>query len=101
MFTVNGYYHMFGGMLTLTSKTNRDKIPKDLPVLFASGAEDPVGGFGKTVRKVYRQYTESGIKDVAIKLYKDDRHEILNEIDRSEVYKDMYQWLEQRRVCRK
>lgn len=99
MFTVNGYYHMFGGMLVLTKKDNRDKINKNLPILFASGADDPVGGFGKSVRKVYQQYTESGIRDIEMKLYKDDRHEILNETDRLEVYKDMYQWLEQKRAC--
>lgn len=31
-------------------------IPKQLPILFAAGAEDPVGGFGKGVRKVYEKY---------------------------------------------
>ena len=27
-----------------------EKMPKDLPVLFMSGTEDPVGGFGKVCR---------------------------------------------------
>jgi len=101
VFTVNGYYHLFCGMQTLTKKANVDKVLKDLPVLFASGEEDPVGGFGKAVRKVYQQYTKAGIKDVQMKLYKNDRHEILNETDRWEIYEDIHQWLEQRRIYKK
>ena len=71
-----------------------DKIPKDLPVIFAAGGDDPVGGFGKDVQKVYEKYKDAGIKDVEIKLYQGDRHEILNETDREQVYEDLYQWLE-------
>ena len=36
------------------------------------------------------------MKDVSIKLYKDDRHEILNETDRYQVYEDLYRWMNQR-----
>ena len=98
VFTVNGYYHMFGGMLELTRKSEINKIPKELPIFFVSGDKDPVGGFGKDVRKVYDQYVSIGMKDVAVKLYQDDRHEILNETDRGKVYEDLYCWLEEKRV---
>lgn len=94
LFTVNAYYHMFSGMLTLTKQKNVDKIPKKLPIFFMSGADDPVGNFGKGVEKVYRQYRNVGIKDILIKLYTDDRHEILNETDRQQVYEDIGRWLE-------
>lgn len=96
-FTVNGYYQMFEGMKTLTKKGAVEKIPKDLPVFFVSGAEDPVGENGKGVMKVFQQYQNSGLKDVQIKLYPGDRHEILNETDRMEVYEDLYQWMNARR----
>ena len=36
------------------------------------------------------QLAQRGVK---VKLYEDDRHEILNETDRSQVYMDLYQWL--------
>jgi len=42
---------------------------------------------------VYKQYQAAGISDLTLKLYKDDRHEILNETDRKEIYKDVYAWL--------
>ena len=42
-------------------------IPKQLPILFAAGAEDPVGGFGKGVRKVYEKYKAAGIQDISLR----------------------------------
>ena len=47
VFTVNAYYSMFTGMLIMEKKESIYMIPKQLPILFAAGAEDPVGGFGK------------------------------------------------------
>jgi len=34
-------------------------------------------------------YKGLGVKNVSIKIYKDCRHEILNELNNKEVYKDM------------
>lgn len=93
IFTVNGYYHMFAGMKELTKKRNMARVPKDLPVFFVAGAEDPVGDFGKSVEKICQKYVDAGIKDVSIKLYENDRHEILNETNRMEVYEDLYKWM--------
>ncbi len=97
IFTVNGYYWMFEGMKTLTKKKRIEKIPKDIPLLLVSGGEDPVGGFGKGVGKVYRRYLACGLRNVTMKLYPGDRHEILNERDRRQVYEDIYAWMETQR----
>lgn len=97
VFTVNAYYHMFSGMEQLLTSKNFTKIPRELPVFFVAGKDDPVGDFGKGVTAVYKKYKNSGFKDVKLKLYEHDRHEILNEPDRKHVYQDIYKWLEQRR----
>lgn len=94
VFTVNAYYHMFNGMLQMQKKESVYMIPKTLPILIAAGSEDPVGNFGKGVRKIYEQYKAAGIKDVTLRLYSGDRHELLNETDRKQVYQDLYEWLE-------
>lgn len=94
MFTIAAYYQMFEGMKTLVEKDSVHKIPKDLPVFFVAGADDPVGNFGKNVRKVYEKYKAAGIKALDIRLYQGDRHEILNETDRGQVYLDLYEWIE-------
>lgn len=95
-FTVNAYYHMFRGMEHLLKKENFQKIPKDLPVFFVAGKDDPVGNFGKGVVQVYKKYKKE-FTDVSLKLYEKDRHEILNEIDRKKVFQDLYAWMEKRR----
>ena len=96
MFTVNAYYSMMAGMLGMQKKENISMIPKSLPVLFVSGAEDPVGNFGKGVRKVCEIYKSAGLRDVSLKLYEGDRHEILNETNREQVYQDLYEWFEEK-----
>ena len=97
MFTVNAYYSMFAGMLFMRKKESLCMIPKGLPVLFASRTDDPVGDFGKGVRKIYEQYRTAGIQDVTLRLYSGDRHELLNETDRQQVYQDLLEWMEERR----
>jgi len=80
-------------MKVLDTKGSVDRIRKDIPIFFVAGADDPVGDFGKGVKKIYEKYKAAGIQDVSIKLYEKDRHEILNEKDRGQVYEDLYVWI--------
>ncbi|MBQ9887555.1 MAG: lysophospholipase [Lachnospiraceae bacterium] len=68
-------------------------IPKNLPILLTAGEEDPVGAYGAGVRKIYDLLKKNGITDVTIKLYKNMRHEILNENGKEQVYSDIYDWI--------
>lgn len=61
------------------------KIPVELPVLLLAGKDDPVGDYGKTVEKLYREYLKYGMKKVEFKLYDNARHELLNEFCRKDV----------------
>lgn len=96
VFTISAYYHMYDGMLKMKKQEAEGKIPKNLPVYFVAGADDPVGNSGKAVEKVYQEYKKCGLKNVSIRLYENDRHEILNELDREVVYEDILAWLENR-----
>lgn len=93
MFTVNGYYNLFRGIRYAQRQENLDKIPKSLPILVVSGANDPVGEFGKGPKIVAQTYRDTGIKDVTLKLFENDRHEILNELDRETVDAFILDWL--------
>nr|WP_300092398.1 alpha/beta hydrolase [Sedimentibacter sp.] len=93
VFTLNAYYNMFKGMEQLYIKKNLDSMDRDLPVIFLSGKKDPVGNFGKDVKKVYEEFKNLGMKNLDIKIYEDDRHEILNETDREMVYRDIENWI--------
>lgn len=96
LFTVNAYYHMFSGMVKMNAQEKAGRIPKGLSVAFVSGKEDPVGNFGNGVKNVYKKYKLNGMQDVKMRLYEKDRHEILNELDREQVYQDLLMWLEKR-----
>ena len=98
IFTVNAYYHMFSGMLSMQKKESIFMIPKTLPILLLAGAEDPAGNCGKGVRKIYEKYKTAGIQDITLRLYAGDRHELLNETDRTQVYKDIWEWLENENI---
>ena len=49
--------------------------------------------FVTNVKQIYENYKLCGIKDIDIKLYKDGRHEILNELEYEKVYNDIYNWI--------
>ena len=46
--------------------------------------------------KVAHALQDAGLKRVTVKLYADDRHEILNELNRGQVYADVLTWIENR-----
>ena len=67
---------------------------KKMQILMISGDEDPVGNYGKGVKQVYRTYKRAGIRNIKVRLYKDDRHELINEIDRVRVFNDVLKWID-------
>ncbi len=69
------------------------KLSKDFPILLFSGSMDPVGDFSKGPQKMYHYLKHKGLSNVKLKLYPEGRHEMLNEIDRSEVFDDVTTWI--------
>ena len=61
---------------------------KDISVLLVSGAEDPVGNYGKGVREVEQKLKKQNIKVNCI-IYEGTRHEILNDFTYEDVKKDI------------
>ncbi|WP_054739185.1 alpha/beta fold hydrolase [Cellulosilyticum ruminicola] len=92
-FTINGYNTIINTFKFINQSSNIAKIPKDLPILFVAGKEDPVGDKGEGVKKVYTAFKKAGISNMKLKLYSGLRHEILNEVGKEEVYQDIYKWL--------
>ena len=74
------YADLIEGLETANDYKLIENIRKDLPIFFQSGDMDPVGGYGKGVAKAVELYRKAGIKDVRVKLYKNGRHEILNDV---------------------
>ena len=93
VFTAGFFYDFLGGLKCIADKREIKKVPRDLPIYIFSGDKDPVGKSGKGVLKLVRTYKEHGIEDLSYKLYKDGRHEMLNEINKEEVMADVIKWL--------
>ena len=90
-----GFFREFlKGNAGLFNKDNLAKIRKDLPIFIIAGDADPVGAYGKGPEALAKLYKDLGITDVQLKLYKGLRHEILNEKEKEEVYKDVLAFLE-------
>ncbi len=93
VFPVNYYYYLFQGFKTLYKNNKLHKIKKDIPILIISGAQDPVGNYSKSVKKLYQLYKNLNISDVHLKLFPNGRHEMLNEINKDEVYAYLLEWI--------
>lgn len=92
-FTVSAYIDMFKLLKFISSRDWANMIDKNIPILLIAGDMDPVGEYGGGVKKVYEKLKNANIKDVNVKIYKNARHEILNEIIKEEVYDDILQWI--------
>jgi alpha-beta hydrolase superfamily lysophospholipase len=86
-------YDMMDGLSIICRKEHLASMRKTMPVLFISGAADPVGGWSKGVNQVADLFTQAGMKRVTVKLYPGARHEVLNELNRGEVWQDVAFWL--------
>ncbi len=96
IFTVNGFQTLFKLIYDLHDTEKLKQMPANLPIFFLSGADDPVGNYGKSVEMVYQSFRAMGMENVQMKLYPKDRHELLNEVDKEDVYGDIYRWILQR-----
>lgn len=95
-FSLSVFLDILKGSKKINNKNTFNKTPESLPIFIFSGDKDPVGEMGKGVKKVAKKYKKAGIKDLTLKLYKGGRHEMLNEVNREEVEKDLINWLNNR-----
>jgi alpha-beta hydrolase superfamily lysophospholipase len=94
MFTVGGYATLTSLTADMVKPANAARVPKELPLLFIAGSEDPVGEKGAAVKKAAQMYRDANVSCVDVKIYEGLRHEILNEPMREVVYCDIVDWLE-------
>lgn len=86
---------MMSGLLYNQQPEHLSNMNKQLPVLLFAGEEDPVGDYGKGVRRTHQAFLDAGMEQVTLKLYPSGRHEMLNERNRDAVYADLLEWMDQ------
>ncbi len=84
---------MLKGIAYIENPQNLSMMKKELPVLFIAGGDDPVGSYGKGVRRATQAFQQAKMADVTCKIYPQGRHEILNEANKRDIYDDIATWL--------
>ena len=92
-FSAGLFREMLNGMLYSSKIKNINKMDKNIPILLISGDKDPVGDCGKGVIKSYKAFQKAKVKKIDIKLYSNDRHDILHEKDKDKIYNDILEWI--------
>jgi len=83
---IDYYYYFFKGVMNMYGEDAKS-IRKDFPIFIGCGSMDPVSNQTALAKKLVDFYVGLGLKP-EYKFYKDARHEILNEINKDEVYAD-------------
>ena len=89
MFTANGFIGLFDLMIETYSKKGWKNGNPSLPVHFIAGADDPCITSSKDFAKAVGMMRVVGYTNVTDRLYEGMRHEILNETDKAQVWKDV------------
>lgn len=84
---IDYYYYFFKGVMNMYG-ADAKTIRKDFPIMIACGSQDPVSNQSALAKKLDAFYKDLGLNPV-LKIYEGARHEILNEINKDEVYADM------------
>lgn len=82
------------GLQQITPTAHLKQIDPYLPVLIIGGDHDPVSQ-GQRLQHLADALNRSGHTRTTLKRYPQARHELLNELNRDEVTRDLIDWLEQ------
>jgi len=92
--TASFYHDLLKFVWNASNKKLIQKTRRDIPIYIISGDKDPVSSYGKEIKKYLNLLGKLNFSDVTHRLYPDCRHELINELNKDEVYLDIYQWLE-------
>ena len=92
-YTPQFYLEFFKGIVAC-NKSATISNTKHIPILFISGADDPVGDKGEGVKLVHRQFNGHGYTQLTLKIIEEAKHEVLNETNKIETYQFILNWLD-------
>lgn len=92
-FTLAGYNDLFTMLGECNSRDWYTQYPKSLPTILMAGGADPVGNYGEGIREIYDGLSKENVAILDIEIYEGARHELFNETNRAEVFRDICDWL--------
>ena len=95
-FTASAYREMLAVLSHVSTRAWAESLPKTLPILLVAGNADPVGDYGRGVRRVAAMLSRAGIQDLHCRIWPGGRHEMHQELQKEEVFQTVYNWLQKR-----
>ena len=92
MFTVSAMGDLIRLLKYCNLKGWYNELDKNIPVLIVSGESDPIGEYGRGVRKIHLRLTRSGHASKCI-VYPGAGHEILNDVPETGVKNDILEFI--------
>lgn len=86
------------GVAALYADNRLAMLPKETPYYLFAGGDDPMSNASSGVRRLIEKLTRYGIKDITVNIYPEGRHEMLNEVNHSEVTRDLLRWCDKTSV---
>jgi alpha-beta hydrolase superfamily lysophospholipase len=83
---------LLGGLQKISRRSSLVQIDSSLPLLIIGGECDPVSA-GKRLKDLALALAEAGHQVLQLNVYPQARHELLNDIHRDEVTRDVLDWL--------
>lgn len=93
-FTVGSYCALFHLLNQMGKAGKYQEVNPELPILLASGVDDPCAGGDKGRTASKKVLEKAGFKDLTVITYQGMRHEILNEKEKAKVMNDMLEFLD-------
>lgn len=92
--SVGGFCELARALGGLYRRERLARVPADLPLLIASGEDDPVHDGLRGLRALVAALRDAGARRVEERIVPGARHELLNETGRDEVTRDWIAWLD-------
>lgn len=93
--TVQMWHDMFKGLRHIFTPEVMARMPSSLPVYVLAGEFDPLNEKLSDIKKLHKAFERAGIRNMTVRAYPGARHELLNELNRDEVTRDLIAWLDQ------
>lgn len=92
-FTAGLFRELLYGMAYTGSLRKMKKMDKNIPILFISGEDDPVGDFTNGVHKAAEAFKSVKVNDITERYYPGMRHDIFHEANSIQVFNEMNTWM--------
>ena len=95
-FSLQANYDLFNWIQEVNKTKYIKKGNFNQPIFFISGGHDPLSNYGKEINELANKYIDVGYKKIKVKVYPEARHEVLNEVNRNQVYQDVLNFINEK-----